>query len=77
MVPIDAKTLVKAYQIVARIVSLGLSCIVPAIIGYEFDLYFGTKPAFVVAGTLLGFLAMAIQLRQLVRELQNSQQRTR
>lgn len=77
MLQIDSRTFAEAYRIASKILGVAMACIVPILIGFFLDQRLNAKPVFMIAGTVVGLLAMVMQLKQLVRELQSSKNRTR
>ncbi|MEZ6123530.1 MAG: AtpZ/AtpI family protein [Planctomycetaceae bacterium] len=68
----------QAYQTANETMAIGLTLGVLVGGGWWLDQRFGCSPAFVVAGTLLGFLACGFSLRALLRRLdQQSRKRSR
>lgn len=74
MLPIDTKTFADAYRMASRVTSLAIGCVVPPILGYLVDQKFATMPVGVLIGSVLGFLSLFLQLRQLVRDMASDQQ---
>lgn len=68
MPTIDARTLAEAYRIASRVLSIALGCVVPVALGYMIDRWLKVSPVGVVAGSLLGFASMAVQIRNLAAE---------
>lgn len=50
---------------VSRVTSIGLSFVVPVILGVLADRLFKTSPAFTVAGVVLGFVVGTLQVVRL------------
>ena len=75
MLPIDTKTFADAYRLASRVTSLAIGCVVPPLLGYLVDRKFMTMPAGVLIGSLLGFLSLFLQLRQLVRDMASDDHR--
>lgn len=77
MLPIDTKTFAEAYRLASRVTSLAIGCVVPPLLGYFVDQRFTIMPIGVLTGSLLGFLSLFLQLRQLVREMASDENRTK
>ena len=69
MPPLKAKSVADAYRLASRVTSLGMGCVTPPLIGYLVDEWQSTKPIGVLIGSLLGFMSLFVQLRQLVRDM--------
>jgi F0F1-type ATP synthase assembly protein I len=69
MTPLKVKSVADAYRLASRVTSLGMGCVTPPLIGYLVDEWQSTKPIGVLIGSLLGFLSLFVQLRQLVRDM--------
>lgn len=69
MSPLNAKTVSDAYGLASRVLSLALGCVVPTVLGYFLDEWQSIRPIGVLIGSLVGFLSLFVQLRQLVREM--------
>lgn len=52
----------------SRITSLGLGFALPLVAGHYADRQFGTKPALLVVGIILGFVVGVVQLTRIVRD---------
>lgn len=56
----------------SRISSIGLQFVVPAALGWWVDQQWGTKPWFMIVGSLLGFLTGTLSLVQLAKDADRS-----
>lgn len=68
----DRSPTAKAMSIVSQITTIGLLAILPIVVGSYLDDWLGSKPAFILAGLVLGFLAAGVQLLRLVRSLERN-----
>lgn len=75
MLPIDTKTFADAYRLASRVTSLAIGCVVPPLLGYVADQKLAISPAGVLIGSMLGFLSLFLQLRQLVRDMAGDEHR--
>jgi len=52
----------------SRVTSIALCMVVPGLVGYWLDLQWGTKPALLIGGVILGFISGLWQLIKLASE---------
>lgn len=52
----------------ARITTISMEMILPALVGYWLDQRWGTRPVFIILGTILGFTIGLMSLIQLTRQ---------
>lgn len=69
MPPLKVKSVADAYRLASRVTSLAMGCIIPPLIGFIVDEWKSTKPIGVLIGSLLGFISLFVQMRQLVRDM--------
>ena len=69
MPPLKVKSVADAYRLASRVTSLAMGCVIPPVIGYFVDEWKSTQPIGVLIGSLLGFMTLFVQLRQLVRDM--------
>jgi len=57
---------------VSQITSIGLTAVLPALGGYFLDGWLGTKLLFVILGLVFGLAMAGIQLKKLVKKLEQN-----
>jgi len=59
-------------DLVSQITSIGLTAVLPALGGYFLDGWLETKLVFVMLGLVVGMAMAGLQLRKLVRKLEQN-----
>lgn len=66
--PSPRSSLSRGIEWASRITTLGVGFALPILAGHYADRRFGTKPALLVVGLILGFAAGAVQLARITRD---------
>ena len=72
----DRSPIAKALSKVAQITTISLMMVIPAIIGYFIDQYFGTVILFTAVGLVLGMVSAIWQLIKLVAQMEQSDRKS-
>jgi len=71
--PNDTRSpMAKALDLVSQITGIGLTAVLPALGGYFLDGWLGTKLLFVILGLVLGLALAGLQLKKLVKKLEQN-----
>jgi len=71
--PKDTRSpIAKAMDLVSQITSIGLTAVLPALGGYFLDGWLETKVLFVILGLVLGLIMAGLQLKKLVKKLEQN-----
>lgn len=62
----------RGYVLASRVMSIGITMALPAVLGYWADGRFGTTPWLLLGGTVLGFALSMIELVALAKEAEKS-----
>ncbi len=71
--PQDTRSpIAKALDLVSQITSIGLTAVVPALGGHFLDGWLETKLVFVILGLVVGLALAGLQLKRLVKKLEQN-----